>query len=137
MGETEPSDAEVFRLINAEDWAAIHALIEGGQLKPNRKVVVQMLAARYTLPLLPVMVEHKANAVVKSLLDKGANPDQRYEGATPLLIACEAGNREAVDLLLNAGADFEQSTAIAEGEGGQTALMIARKTMMFGQWNDC
>lgn len=125
MSESNATDAEILRLIDNKDWDAILALLDAGRIDPNRKIIMQMFAERHQMYLLPSMVQSGANSVVKRLLEKGANPNQRYEGETPLIMACEAGNHEAVELLLAAGADLEQKAAFVEGEGGETALMLA------------
>lgn len=125
MKDDQVSDAVIFRLINNKDWQGILALLDEGKVKVNRKIVVQMFGERHGLFLLPAMLEQRANVVVKRLLEKGANPNQRYEGRTLLLIACHDDNHEAVELLLNANADLEQTAACVEGEGGETALMLA------------
>ncbi|KAK7938792.1 hypothetical protein WMY93_002118 [Mugilogobius chulae] len=54
--------------------------------------------------------------VVSLLLERGANPGHRdRDGMTPLLLAAYEGNEDIVELLLEAGADVDE-TAGADGE---------------------
>ena len=64
------------------------------------------------------------SAVARQLIADGAdvNAKNRY-GVAPLSLACQNGNAELVDLLLNAGADPN-----TELPGGETALMTAART---------
>src|SRR4051812_28511011 len=106
MNEQSISGRDVLRLITNNDWPAILQLLELGTLKPNQKIVVQMIAYQHTLFLLPAAVNQKAHTAIKALLAKGANPNQRYEGETPLTVACENRDHETIELLLNAKADL-------------------------------
>lgn len=125
MSENQISDADVFRLIEAKNWDIIIALLDQGKLNPNKKLVKQFFAERLNHFLLPMMVEDKANRVVQKLLEKGANPNQRNDSLHCLSLAVELGNREALEMLLNAGADLETTARQSEDGGGETALMLA------------
>jgi ankyrin repeat protein len=61
-------------------------------------------------------------AVVKTLLDRGADPKARsVTGTTPLMLAAASGNTAVVDALLNAGADVNAKDAARD----ETPLMFA------------
>jgi ankyrin repeat protein len=51
---------------------------------------------------------------VRALLESGANPDARQDGATPLYIAADSNNPAIMRLLLDAGADVNKTKAWAE-----------------------
>ena len=63
-------------------------------------------------------------AIVKLLLEKGANVDQRDQqyGSTALMFAAENGHSETCKVLLNRGADVNQGKT---DDGFTTALMFA------------
>ncbi len=116
---------DVYWLLEKNDWPAILKLIDAGALEPNQKIVVQMIAYQHAMYLLPVAVQRKEHAVIRALLAKGANPNQRYELETPLIIACDNRDHEAIELLLGARANVDIAAPPADGEEGQTPLMIA------------
>lgn len=52
------------------------------------------------------MTDSNHLAIVRYLLEKGADPDQATQyGETPLLAACRLGNFEIIKCLVEAGAD--------------------------------
>jgi ankyrin repeat protein len=54
---------------------------------------------------------YKGPSDVKKLLDDGADPNHGIDDYTPLMGAAEAGNLEAAQVLLSAGADPKRRTA--------------------------
>ena len=132
MSDIRLSGNDLYRFIQNKDWQPILTLLDEGQIKPNEKIVVQFIAYQHTVYLLPCAVMDGANEVVRKLLEKGANPNQRYEGDFPLSIAVESRNQEATEMLIAAGANLNATTRFIEGDGGQTALMIAAENC--DQW---
>ena len=125
MSKHQISDTEIYSLISDKNWMAIVDLLEAGKLAPNQKAKMPFLGNQSAYYLLPVIVEAHGILAAQKLLENGANPNQRYEGQTSLHIACESNDHEAFELLLNAGADLEQTRSYLEGEGGETALMLS------------
>ncbi len=82
---------------------------------------------------LHLAIENKDTALVRTLLEQGAPPDQEgLYGATPLKLAAEHGLVAAVDALIDAGAQVDQVPAHASADEdianeifGATALMIS------------
>lgn len=72
---------------------------------------------------LHLACENGSAAMVKRLLDGGANPNARAEksGVTPLMYCAKAGSAAAVNLLINRGAEVNA----VESRRGQNALMWA------------
>jgi len=115
---------------------AVNLLLENGA-NPNRtdwrgynSLLLVVRDSHYGLDLAS---KDKIVAIVKSLLAHGANPNFRLkqpkamtvnevslDGATPVLLAAEVNNTEAVRLLLDAGADPRITT-----EQGLTPLLMA------------
>ena len=52
---------------------------------------------------------------VALLLAANANPDVHYEGTTPLYTACERGNLQVVNALIEGGADLNMTTSDTNG----------------------
>jgi len=80
---------------------------------------------------LHLAVGHHSGTEVKLLLDAGADPNAKTEaGWTPLSRACQAGNTEAFEALIEAGAsldltyrrEFKQSTLLHDVMGRGTLL---------------
>jgi ankyrin repeat protein len=60
--------------------------------------------------------------IVRLLIDAGANLDARiFFGITPLMLAAGGGQADAVEMLINAGADV-----LAANEGGRSANAMAK-----------
>lgn len=91
----------------------IRELLElGADPTPEEHAGFPPLIAALTRPLRTDWPE-----VVRVLLDHGADPDQRgLNDYTALHVAVEEGNREAVKILLAAGADSELRTRIDDHE---------------------
>jgi hypothetical protein len=72
-------------------------------------------------PIVLAVMRRAAPAVLRLLLDRGAEPDQQRSDGTPVLVlAARRGDHAAVDLLLQAGADVD-----AVDSQGRSALMHA------------
>ena len=72
-------------------------------------------------PELWAAAEQNDTAKVDELLCQGKDPDEKFQGWTPLMKASEEGNIETMALLLNTGrVDIE-----AENKKGRTALSFA------------
>ena len=69
----------------------------------------------------------EAPAILKLLLDQSTENVDRadYEGKTPIALACERGNWEAVGMLAKAGASPNQRVGDNDDGNGPTPLMIA------------
>lgn len=78
-------------------------------------------------PLRDCIARHCEPAVVRLLLEHGANPNvgDGSRGDTPLHVACFDGAREAVSLLLDSGADIN-----VQNDHGYTPLHCARTPEM-------
>lgn len=121
MSETPLSDNDIFRLFQKGDLDAVISLIETGRLQPNGKLLVKFISYDHEVPLLPYFVEAGATEIVRMLVARGANVNQRYERRIPLHGAVRQENRELIETLLSAGADVEA--------GGETALMLAAENL--------
>jgi len=53
---------------------------------------------------------NKSTGIIKNLLEKGAKVEQPYGSSTPLIEAAEYGNSQAVQVLLNKGANINAKT---------------------------
>src|SRR5215475_6022838 len=115
---------------------AVNVLLESGA-NPNRtdwrgynSLLLVVRDSHYGLDLAN---KDRIVTIVKSLLKHGADPNFRLkqpkaitvnevslDGATPVLLAAEVNNTEAVKVLLDAGADPKIAT-----EQGMTALIMA------------
>jgi ankyrin repeat protein len=72
-------------------------------------------------PLL-LAVEFGRTALVKLLLDRGADAESKSSNRFPLVIAAEKGHWNIAELLLEGGADMESQDSFCEG---MTALLSA------------
>jgi hypothetical protein len=81
-------------------------------------------------PLLITASETKSAAVVRLLLNAGADPTDARSGETPLCRAALFGRKDIAQTLLNAGA---KADVICDGDHGDSALMEAIRGAMFGE----
>lgn len=81
-------------------------------------------------PLLITASETKSAAVVRLLLNAGADPNDARSGETPLCRAALFGRKDIAQALLNAGA---KADVICDSEHGDSALMEAMRGAMFGE----
>jgi ankyrin repeat protein len=81
-------------------------------------------------PLLITASETKSAAVVRLLLNAGADPNDARSGETPLCRAALFGRKDIAQALLNAGA---KADVICDGDHGDSALMEAIRGAMFGE----
>jgi len=111
------SDLDVYRLLRDDKWDEFAALVDSGVIDPNRKITITMLSGDVSFNLLPCAIKPDKNWLLKKLLEKGANPNQKGDSEFALEIACGQQNHEAIELLLNAGAKVNV--------GKETPLMVA------------
>jgi len=78
-------------------------------------------------PELWAAVERGDKVAVMRLLDTGADPEEKFEGWTPLLKASEEGSADIARMLLDKKADME-----ATNKKGRTALSFAAAPSMNG-----
>lgn len=104
MDKDSISDLDVSRLLRDDKWDEFAALVDSGVIDPNRKITITMLSGDVSFNLLPYAIKPDKNWLLKKLLEKGANPNQKGDSEFALEIACGQQNHEAIDLLLNAGA---------------------------------
>lgn len=115
----------MWKLVNAQDWAAIEKCIADGEWDANRPLTLNLQKSGFLL--LSAAAEHGLVSLTRQLLKSGADVNGRMRGEdTPLMIACTAGHGEIVDLLLEAGADVNKKSSVSdEGDPGETPLMTA------------
>ena len=70
-------------------------------------------------PLLTAS-KHGRDSVARQLLHHGADPNQLYNGVSPLFVACSGGHGAVVGALLDGGARVNQAA-----HDGSTALFVA------------
>lgn len=104
MDKDSISDLDVSRLLRDDKWDEFAALVDSGVIDPNRKITITMFSGDVSFNLLPYAIKPDKNWLLKKLLEKGANPNQKGDPEFALEIACGQQNHEAIDLLLNAGA---------------------------------
>ena len=78
-------------------------------------------------PELWAAVERSDKVAVQRLLNEGADPEEKFEGWTPLMKASEEGSVDIARLLLEKNADME-----ATNKKGRTALSFAAAPSMNG-----
>jgi ankyrin repeat protein len=117
---TEPSDrgSVLAHVVSESAYRPSRALLE------TLAVLLRLGATpggNEDLPIIAAIQASAPPAVLRVLLDHGANPDQRRSDGTPILVlAARHGDHAAVDLLVQAGADVNATDA-----RGRTALMYA------------
>jgi len=124
-----PLEVEVTEAIRTGDAASLERLLgEHPEL-----VTARFDGSRTLLHLVTDWPGHvpEAGAKIRALVAAGADPDGRFEGAhgeTPLHWAASCDDLDALDALLDAGADIEAEGAVI---GGGTPMADA---VAFGQW---
>lgn len=99
--QVPPNVEEVFKAVDADDWAQMQMLIEDDPtLTPN--------VARKGLSLLFHAVDKGKKKAVEALLAMGADPNapNGQDGARPLHAAAVQGDKAILKMLLVAGADI-------------------------------
>lgn len=115
----------MWKLINAQDWAAVEKCVADGKWDANQPLTLNLQKGGFLL--LSVAAEHSLVSLVKQLIKSGADVNKKLPGEdSPLMSACEAGRGQIVDLLLEAGADVNKKSTISDdGDPGETPFMIA------------
>jgi uncharacterized protein len=95
-------------------------------IKYGREETVEFLLASGAKPNhhAPLVIAAQTGnlRIVRALMARGAERDQKRDGFTPLLAASQAGNREIVDFLIARGASVTQKT-----DSRMSALELAVK----------
>ena len=124
-GKADDANRAMWRLVNEKNWKDIQQRLARGEWDPNRPLVFDMQPGGLLLLSAAVSAGHVALA--RQLIELGADVD----ADRPLMEACGSGNRQIVDLLLEAGADVNIKCPVSdEGDPGETPIMAAA---MFGQ----
>lgn len=124
-GEADDANRVMWQLIGDRNWEGIQQRLANGEWNPNRPLVLALQSGG--LLLLSVAVEHGQVAVARQLIELGADVNAHMPGEIqPLMEACDASNREMVELLLQAGANVNTKCSVSdEGDAGETPLMAA------------
>ncbi len=124
-GVADDVNREMWQLCSNKNWEAIQQCLAEGKWDPNRPLVLALQPGGFLL--LAAAVEAHQLAVARQLIELGADVNGRLPGeATPLQQACDAGNQEMVDLLLQAGADVNIKCPVSDdSDPGETPLMTA------------
>ncbi|MFO1487929.1 MAG: ankyrin repeat domain-containing protein [Verrucomicrobiota bacterium] len=98
----------MWKLVNAEDWAAVEKCVADGEWDANQPLTLNLQKGGFLL--LSAAAEHGLVSLVKQLIKSGADVNKKLPGEdSPLMSACEAGHGEIVDLLIEAGADVNKN----------------------------
>ncbi len=122
-GEADEANREMWRFLREENWAGFQERVAKGEWDPNRPLVMA-LSPGGDYPL-HIAASHGQMALARQLLELGAEVNGRMPGETaPLMAACEEGDAEMVELLLQHGAKADTKCVNSdEGDPGETALM--------------
>src|SRR4051794_21680473 len=121
MALTDPLASEVTEAIRSGDAAALQRLLDGHpDLAGSRIASPDGSHARTLLHVVCDWPGHvpEAAAKIRALVAAGADVDARFVGPhdeTPLHWAASSDDVEALDALLDAGADIEAGGAVAGG----------------------
>jgi ankyrin repeat protein len=105
---------------------ATHPLIAAEKLGPTEQ-------KRLNDELIDAVVLAKGSEVISRLLEKGANPDTKYQGSPLLFIPIQAGDTRTAALLLQHGANIKVNdkrgitplhTAVGKGGKDMVAFLI-------------
>lgn len=109
-------------LIQKKAWPDLVRLVEQGRWPVNEVITDKTVV--FNSPLLPVAIERGAVELALLLIQRGADVNRATYGASPLIRACESGQRPIVEALLAAGAKVNDKAPKEEGGGGETPLML-------------
>ena len=132
--DDEPLARAATEVIRTGDAAALTALLREHPTLAGARVGDAQGHSRTLLHLVTDWPGHvpEAAAKIRALVAAGADVDARFTGPhteTPLHWAASSDDVEALDALLDAGADIEADGAVI---GGGTPMADA---VAFGQWN--
>lgn len=109
------------KAISSGDVRLVQSLLEKGA-DPNE---ILHLGEGIEFTPLQLAVSKNRPAIVRYLVQNGADVNKARINWTPLIMACQAKSEEVVSILLSAGADVNLRTGGAAHERGETALMAA------------
>src|SRR3954452_7423380 len=103
-GQADDGNRAMWRLYRNSDWESIQQCLARGEWDANRPLVHELQPGGVLL--LHAAVLGGQMRLARQLIELGADPNASMPGETKLLTeVCQKGDREMVDLLLQAGAD--------------------------------
>ena len=121
---TNTRQIDLSRAANDGDLITVQRYVEAGA---NIEGGARMRDGSYGAPPLTLAASTGQTAVVRYLLDQGANPNLRGM-SNPLIVACWRGEYEVAELLLERGADPKargEATPLYAAEGIDNAELVA------------